>query len=185
MVGLLVTVLFALGAVLWHLSAVQKVPALAAASHLQRGQVVEPGDLRTVYVSDDGALVRLDPSEASQLVGRVALVDLAEGTLMTPSLVAEPVTVRASDGVVGLALDPGAYPARGLAPGDRVNVVRAAEAADLDAAPRVLARDATVFAVEELTGDRLLVSILAARADAEVVAASAGVTGLRLVLVAP
>ena len=86
---------------------------------------------------------------------------------------------------VGLALDPGAYPARGLAPGDRVNVVLTAEAGGLETEPTVIARGATVFAVDELASDRLLVSVLATEADAEAVAAAAGAGGLRLVLVAP
>ncbi len=184
-VGVLVTVLFALGAVLWHLSSVEKVPALVVASEVARGEVIDSGDIRVAYVSSDDALARLDSSQMNRVVGRVALVDLAEGTLLTTSVVAVAAAVNAGDGVVGLSLDPGAYPARGLAPGDRVNVVRTADAADLDAEPTVIARGATVFAVDELASDRLLVSVLATEADAEAVAAAAGAGGLRLVLVAP
>jgi hypothetical protein len=181
----LVTVVFALGAVLWHLSSVEKVPALAAASGIERGDVIDSSDVRIVYVSSDGALARLDSSQLSRVVGHVALVDLPEGTLLTSSVVAEAAAVNAGDGVVGLALDPGAYPARGLAPGDRVNVVRTADVADLEAEPTVITRNATVFAIEELSSDRLLVSILTSEGDAGAVAASAGAGGLRLVLVAP
>ncbi|MGQ0823791.1 MAG: SAF domain-containing protein [Actinomycetota bacterium] len=184
-VGVLVTVVFALAAVLWHLSAVAKAPALAAASAIERGEVIDSGDVRTVYVSSDAGVARLDSSELSRVVGRVALVDVVAGTLFTPSVVAEATAVEAGDGVVGVALDPGAYPARGLAPGDRVNVVRSADVADVDAEPSVIARNAAVFAVEELPSDRLLVSILTAEGDAEAVAAYAGAGGLRLVLVAP
>ncbi len=184
-VGVLVTVVFALGAVLWHLSTIEKVPALAAASRIERGEVIDTGDVRVVYVSSDNALVRLDSSELNRVVGRVALVELAEGTLFTQSVVAEAAALGAGEGVVGLSLDPGAYPSRGLAPGDRVNVVRTADVADLDAEPRVIAHNATVYAVEDLSSDRLLVSILAGAEDAEAVAASAGAGGLRLMLVAP
>lgn len=176
---------FALGAVLWHLSTVDKVPALAAASRIERGEVVDASDVRVVYVSSDNTLVRLDSSELSRVVGRIALVELAEGTLFTPSVVAEAAALGTGEGVVGLSLDPGAYPSRGLAPGDRVNVVRTADLADLDADPRVIAHNATVYAVEDLSSDRLLVSILAGAEDAEAVAASAGAGGLRLMLVAP
>lgn len=182
-VGVLVMVVFALGAVMWHLSAVEKVPALVVASEVERGEVFESNDIRVAYVSSDDALARLDGSQLNRVVGRVALVDLAEGTLLTTSVVADAATVDGGDGVVGLSLDPGAYPGRGLAPGDRVNVVRAAEVADLDADPVVVARNATVFAVDELASDRLLVSVLTTDADAEAVAAVAGAGGLRLVLV--
>ena len=66
-----------------------------------------------------------------------------------------------------------------------MNVVRAADVADLDAEPTVVASNASVFAVEELSSDRLLVSVLTTEADASAVAASADAGGLRLVLVAP
>jgi hypothetical protein len=181
----LVTVVFALGAVLWHLSAVEKVPALAAASQIQRGDVIDASDVRVVYVSSDDNLARLDSAQMGRVTGRIALVDLAEGTLLTPSVVADAATVNAGDGVVGLSLDPGAYPARGLAPGDQVNVVRSADVAELDAKPTVIAHNAEVFKVEEMSSDRLLVSILADESDADAVAAAEGAGGLRLVLVAP
>lgn len=184
-IGVLVTVVFALGAVLWHLSTVEKVPAIATTSQIERGETLEPDDVRVVYVSSDDPLARLDSTEIDQVVGRVALVDIADGTLLTPSVVAEAASIEAGDGVVGLSLDPGAYPARGLAPGDRVNVVLAADVADLDAEPTVVARGAEVFVVEELASDRLLVSVLTSESDADVVAAAAGGGGLRLVLVAP
>lgn len=184
-IGLLVTTVCALGAVLWHLSAVDKVPALATSTRVERGDVIEADDIHVVYVSSDDDLARLDSSQTNRVVGRVAVVDLAEGTLLTPSAVAEANAMNSGDGVVGLALDPGAYPARGLAPGDKVNVVRAADVADLDAEPTVVASNASVFALEELSSDRLLVSVLTTEADAAAVAASADAGGLRLVLVAP
>jgi hypothetical protein len=126
----------------------------------------------------------MDSSQINRVAGRVALVDLAPGTLLTPSVVGNGAVLDDGDGVVGLSLDPGAYPARGLAPGDRVDVVRTAEVADLDAKPTLVARDATVFAVEQLSTDRLLVSIVTNEADASAIAASADAGGLRLVLLA-
>ena len=78
--------------------------------------------------------------------------------------------------------------ALGIAPGDIVNVVAAVDqpasedGAEVD---RVIARSATVFAVEDLSGDRKLISIMASEADAEAVASAAGSGTLRLVLVAP
>lgn len=184
-VGLLVTVMCALGAVLWHLSAASKVPALAVSAEVERGDLIEAVDLRTVYVASDDSLVRI--TDQADVVGKVALVDLAPGTLITPTVVADGAALEAGDGVVGLALDPGQYPALGLAPGDRVNVVRSGEAASsgTEQGDGVIARGATVFEVEDLASDRKLVSIQASESDAEAVAGAAGAGGLRLVLVAP
>lgn len=184
-VGVLVTVVFALGAVLWHLSSVDKVPALAAATTIERGDTIEAGDVKLVYVAGDGAVNRMDGSQLGRVVGRVALVDLGRGTLLTPSLMAGPLAIDDGDGLVGLSLEPGAYPASDLAMGDRVNVVLTADFADSGAEPTVIARGAVVFGVEELTSGRRLVSILTNEVDAEAVAAAAGGDGLRLVLVAP
>ena len=186
-VGVLVIVLFALGAVMWHLSTTSKVPALAISAEVNRGDVVESTDLRTIYVASDDALSRI--TDPSLVVGKVALVDLAPGTILSPSLVADGQSLATGDGVVGLALDPGQYPALGLAPGDRVNVVRSGDAAATTGtttnSDQVIARGATVFAVEDLASDRKLVSIQAAESDADAVAAAAGSSGLRLVLVSP
>lgn len=182
-IGVLVTALFALGAVLWHLSSIEKVPAIAASTSIARGDLIESGDIRVVYVSSDASVARLDTTQVNRLIGHVALIDVEPGTLLTPSMVADAVAIGQGEGVVGLSLDPGAYPARGLAPGDRVNVVRTADVGDPGADRSVVARGATVFAIEELSSDRLLVSVLASQADAEAVAAAAGNGGLRLVLV--
>ena len=184
-VGVLVTVLFALGAVLWHLSATAKEPALAVRSHLQRGDVIDYSDLRTVYVATDDALVRM--THASDVVGRVAEVDLGPGVIITPTVISDGAPIQPGEGVVGLALDPGHYPSLGLAPGDRVNVVRTSDESlsGTDTDNRVVARGATVFEVEDLASDRKLVSIKASEGEAEAVAAASGASGLKLVLVTP
>ena len=64
-VGVLVMTVFALGAVLWHLSAVDKSPALAVVGNVERGQTLSATDVRVVYVSSDGALARLREHVAS------------------------------------------------------------------------------------------------------------------------
>lgn len=185
-VGILVTVLFALGAVLWHLNATTKVPALAVSTEVRRGEVIESSDLRVIYLASDDMVARLTAADSTSVVGRVALVDLAPGTIVTSALVADAAALGEGEGVVGLALEPGQYPSLGLAPGDRVNVVATAEGvAAAEGGPEVVAHGATVFEVEDLASSRKLVSILTAEADAEAVAAAASSGGLRLVLVAP
>ncbi|HSK22373.1 MAG TPA: SAF domain-containing protein [Egicoccus sp.] len=195
-VGVLVTVVFALGAVLWHLRAVDSSPALAVTGAVERGATIGADDVRVVYVSSDDGVARLDESQIDQVVGRDALVDLAPGTLLTASVIADRPAVAPGEGVAGLALDPGAYPALGLSPGDQVNVVRSTDPAAVTASGSdgdestgasevVVARGATVLAVDELASDRRLVSILAPENEAEAVAAEAGSGALRLVQVSP
>lgn len=188
-VGLVVIIVFALGAVLLHLSAVDRTPALAVVGSVERGDTITAADIKVVYLSSDDALARLDESQLNQVVGQVALVDLAPGTLLSRSVVADRPALDSGEGVVGLSLEPGGYPSLGLAPGDRVSVIRSADPAAVDAdgeaAEAVLTRDATVFSVEELASDRRLVSIVAPETDAEALAAASGSGSLRLVLVSP
>lgn len=184
-IGLFVMVTFALGSVLWHLSSVDQSPALAIAADVERGEMVTAADVRVIYVASDDVLATVGEGQMSQVVGRVALVDLPAGTLVTRGLVADAVAIEVGDGVAGLSLEPGQYPALGLAPGDLVNVVRSADDAAGGEGDSVIARNATVFAVEDLASDRKLVSIMTSEADAEAVASVAGSGSLRLVLVAP
>jgi len=182
--GVLVTVGFALGAVLWHLNSVERVPVLATATSIGRGEVIEATDVRVVYLAADDPVSVLGSGESATVVGHVARVDLAPGSLLTHDLVEPALTVDSGAGVVGLALEPGQFPTRGLAPGDRVDVVAPVDpsAEDAEGAETVLASGATVFEVEELASDRLLVSLLASDRDARAVAAAAS-SPLRLVLV--
>src|SRR6266545_6712773 len=57
-VGLLVIVLFALGGVLWHLRSVERVPALAVASAIDRGETIEATDLQVVYIESGDRVAR-------------------------------------------------------------------------------------------------------------------------------
>lgn len=179
--GVLVTVGFALGAVLWHLNSVNREPVLATARAIGRGEVIESTDLRVVYLAADDSVAVLSSSEAAAVVGQVASIDLAQGSLLTRDLVEPSLSVDAGVGVVGLALEPGQFPTRGIAPGDRVDVVAPTDPT-AEVTDAVLAAGATVFAVEELASDRLLVSILATEQDARAIAAAAG-SPLRLVMV--
>jgi hypothetical protein len=182
-VGLFVTVACALAAVLWHLNATDRIPALAITAPVERGATIGHEDLTVVYVASENALARLDGSQAASVVGRVALVDLPAGTLVTPALVADEAALQPGEGVVGLALEPGGYPSMRLAVGDLVDVVQIGDAAAVgDGEGFVVARAATVVGIDELSSDRRLVSVLTSEADARAVAAVSG-TGLRLVVV--
>mgnify|MGYP000179710324 CR=1 FL=1 len=179
LVGAALAVGCALVAVLWHASATERTPVLAVATDVARGDVIAPGDIRVVYVSSDEPIVTLGRSQSAAVVGHVAAVDLKAGTILTAAHVADPQRVEPGEGVVGLALDPGQFPATELAPGDLVNVVTAG-----DAASKVLAEDAVVFAVESLGGQgRRFVSIRTSEDAATEIAAAAERGPVRLVLV--
>lgn len=186
-IGLIVMVVFALGAVLWHGSTTERQAVLALAGDIERGDTIAATDLRVVYVSSDDPIAYTAEQDSAAIVGRIAATDLAAGTLVTSSQVADRVALGQGDGVVGLALDPGQFPALSLLPGDRVNVVSgapSAQEADEGQPSTVLASGAEVFAVEELGGQgRQFVSLRMGEDDANRVASAAERGPVRLVLV--
>lgn len=179
LVGAAIVVGFALAAVLWHSNSTQRDPALALAADVERGDAITAADLEVVYIGTDDAIVRLAPSQSVEVIGRVAVSDLEAGTLVTSANVVDLPALGPGDGVVGLALDPGQYPAGRLSPGDLVNVVIPG-----DAEEGPIAESAVVFAVEELGGQgRRFLSLRTSEDAANRIAAAAEAGPVRLVLV--
>ena len=186
-IGIIVMLAFALGAVLWHSSTTEREAVLALVGDIERGDTIASTDLRVVYVASDDPIAHVRREESGDIVGRIAMTDLEAGTLVTRSQVADRVAIGAGEGVVGLALDPGQFPALGLLPGDRVNVVAAETTTPEDGedvSSPVLARGGEVFAVEDLGGQgRQFVSLRMSEDDGNRVAAAAERGPVRLVLV--
>lgn len=179
LVGAALTVGFALAAVLWQANSTQREPVLALAADVDRGDIITAEDLHVVYIGTDDLVVRLAPAESVRVIGQVAISDMAAGTLITRANVSEVAALAPGEGVVGLALEPGQFPAGHLAPGDVVNVV-----APGDTDGDLLAEAAVVYSVEALGGQgRKFVSLRASEADANRVAAAAESGPVRLVLV--
>ena len=179
LLGLALTVGFALAALVWHANSTQRDPALALAAGVERGDRITAEDLEVVYLGTDDPVARLDPSRSVDVIGRVAAADLEAGTLITGSNVVDLPSLEPREGVVGLALDPGQYPAGRLSPGDLVNVVVPGEELAV-----VIAESAVVFSVEDLGGQgRKFVSLQAGEEDANRVASAAESGPVRLVLV--
>jgi hypothetical protein len=175
---LLVTILFALGGVLWYLRSVERTAVLAVASPVERGNVIDTTDLRVQYVSSGDSLAALTEDRAGDVVGKVALVDLSPGTLVTPDLVAASAPLAADQAIVGVPVEPGGYPAFDLAPGDHVSAVTGGGGDN-----PVLVTSVEVVAVQDLVGgERKLVSLRGSQDDINKVAAADPAT-LRLVLV--
>ena len=181
--GLLLTVGFALGAVLWQLRSTDRVPALVIRASVERGDTVVQSDLRTAFVGRSDDVVRVAPSEVGSIVGQVALVDLGPGTMVSPDLVSDERHLEKGTGIAGLALEAGQYPLVGLSAGDRVNVlVGVADGAPGDD-PSIIVQRAEVYEVEDLDDGRLLISLQTSETGANRIAAVSGQDRFRLVQV--
>jgi hypothetical protein len=186
--GIALMAVCGLAAVLLAAGSRSRTPMLAVADGVGRGEIVERGDLRTVAVAADAPVAYLGDGEADQVVGRVALVDLPAGALVTADQFADPTRALApGDGTVGLTLERGQLPAARLAPGDRVRVV----AGSAGGGPgSVVAESAEVVVAEEIESTSgqpgtWWVSLRASEAEATRIAeATTGDAGVRLVLLA-
>lgn len=86
--GVLVLVVSALAALWLFQSSTDRTGVLALAGPVERGEVVTAEDLVTVEVAADEAIAVTRPGDVAGVVGRVALVDLPAGSLITASQVA-------------------------------------------------------------------------------------------------
>lgn len=128
MVGLLLVAGGALTAVVWHTRSTATRDVVVAARPIARGAVVAAADLRTVGVAGD-SLPLLDGEQASALVGRVAVVDLAVGVPLTEAMVVEARPLADGEALTAVAIEPGWAPSD-LAAGDAVRVVTVVPDAD-------------------------------------------------------
>lgn len=175
-------------AVLW-MNAGDRRPVLAVVAPVAAGQAIEDADLGVVRVSVDPLLDPLPADARSEIVGQVAAVDVAAGTLLTAVQLGGDDALQPGQALVGLALRGGQVPTTAQ-PGDRVEVIQTAPAgASADGSPdglgQVLAAG-EVFAIES-TGDAaggVLVSLRVAEQDAPSVAGAAAADRVSLVLVA-
>lgn len=187
--GVLVIAVFALAALWWQASADRSTEVLAIRDTVERGHVIDVGDLQIVGVSSADHLAVMTPTEAAAVVGRVARTDLAGGTLVNLEMFSAGSLLEQGQALVGLSLDAGEYPTLRLAAGDVVSVVDTAMI-DGAAGPQapvgvVMARRATVIDVEAVgVQGRLLVTVQLSEGEAARVASAAAAQHVRLIQVA-
>ena len=106
----------------WFQQSTEAGSYLAVNRAVERGERIEQSMLTTLDVVGEPA--HLIPVEkASEVIGQVAIANLAEGTPVTGGNTAAQLGVSEGRTVVGVALAPGRLPARELEPGDRVQVI--------------------------------------------------------------
>jgi hypothetical protein len=182
LVAVLLVAVSALAAVIVFSQASAREPVLALANPVERGQILEGEDLRVVYMASDDPVAAVPADGLAALVGRRAVIDLEEGTIVVSGFFVDEEAVLAGEGVVGLALSPGEYPTLRLAPGDVVDVVSTVDARGDPAG--VLVAGAVVFEVSDLgvQGARF-VSLRVPISAAGELAQAAAAGDVRLVLV--
>jgi hypothetical protein len=186
--GALVLVVSALASLWLFTSGSERTAVLALANTVERGESLELADLVTVEIASDDAIVGVRPDQAATMTGRVALVDLAAGELVTPSqFTSAGATLEPGEAVVGVDVPAGQVPSTRLAPGSLVSVILTPDASvDLsDDSGVVLVEAAEVVEVVRTAGPgEVFVALLVSEDDARVVSAAASQDRVRLVQVA-
>lgn len=185
LVGTLLVALFALAGAWFYSTSTTRVGYLALRQDVTRGEVVERSDLTVYQLNTDAPIRAVRAASFDQIVGKVALVDLSAGTLITAEQVADTAEVPAGSGIVGLDLGPGEIPSFSLRPGDRVRVlaVDASARAGGDG-PEVLADGVEIVEVGDGNGRGRFVAVVLETELADRVAEAAARGEVRLIQVA-
>lgn len=121
--GVLVVLVCALAAVLLMTSGDDRVDVVVAAADLERGRPVERSDLRVVRVQVGSGVATVSPTVAAELIGRVPLGEIPQGSLLAAGMFSETEVLAAGEVLVGAALDPGEAPLSTIEPGTAVKLL--------------------------------------------------------------
>lgn len=184
-IGIVLTGLGAIGALMLAGREEPRVPVLVWANDVTRGQVVEADDLRTAGIHSDSPVDVVSLTAAADVVGRKVAFDANAGGFVSGAVLDDGAVIPSGFAVVGLRLGPGRYPVGTLAAGDVVDLLTTEPMLGWD--DPVVVSGVQVFDVLWLGGGEggdALVSLLVPRTAAARVVASVD-AGPRLAEVAP
>lgn len=118
----------------------ERVEVLVAARTIGWGETVRDADLRATQVPPGTAASLLPVSRRAEVVGQSAAVSVPEGTILAPAHLTSDDVPAAGQVLVGLPVEPGSLPARGLHPGELVSV-RPLTDASVSSTPDALGAD--------------------------------------------
>ncbi|OLT44107.1 hypothetical protein BJF85_20600 [Saccharomonospora sp. CUA-673] len=120
--GSLLVVVCAAGAIVAVQQAGDREPMLALARPVEVGHVLAPQDLRQVPMSVDSGADLVPASQSSSVLGQPVAYSLPSGALLSHSALGSPQIPPAGQGVVAVALEAGHVPP-GISPGTTVSVI--------------------------------------------------------------
>lgn len=121
--GVLTVLVCALGGVLLVTSGDDRIDVVVAAAEMERGRPVERSDLRVVRVQVGSGVATVSPTAAAELIGRVPVGQIPQGSLLAVDMFADTDSLGAGEVVVGAALDPGEAPLSTVEPGAAVKLL--------------------------------------------------------------
>lgn len=120
---------------------------VAVASTVHAGQTITSSDLKVVDMNGDTELKTIPVSEESTVVGQVAQLDMAAGSVVTPDSFGRVSIPGKGQAVVGLSLTPAQMPARSISVGDKVSLVAVGDDSSATFATNTATIEGTVVGV--------------------------------------
>lgn len=134
------------------------VPVVLASKEVQRGAIITREDLAVVEVHPDPSLKTVPAADLESLVGRTALIDVPQGSLLAPTATGDKPTVDDGQALVGVALTPAQMPSGELKPDQSVQLVSTPRAGDdITKDKPVISVQATVISTSVITDTNLIV----------------------------
>lgn len=99
------------------------VSVLTTSKDIERGQEITQQDLTTITLAGGQNADAVTAKDATDVIGKVAAVDLPAGSLLTTNNVIDTLPVPSGDSIVGIALSANQLPAYALKAGDKVRLV--------------------------------------------------------------
>jgi hypothetical protein len=179
------------GAVLYTVSG-QRSDVVVVVRDVPVGVLITQDDLGRASVALDPSVKAVDASQAPDLVGERAAVDLKAGALLSPAQVTRQSLVGPGQQVVGVALKPTQMPATPLSPGQKVLVVSTPDANAVDGTGKAVQSGppqtltATVVAVgrPQMATGQVTVDVAVASADGPALAARVATGNVAVVVAA-
>ena len=168
----------------WAWSAASSTqPVVAARTAIERGAVIQAGDLVAVQVGVDPALSPVPAGQTSSVVGQRAATDIAAGTLVTLEQLTQEVLPPAGSSIVGVGVTDALLPGEPLVTGDRVRVVATPgnQGEVIDAEPVTTVATVVGVHTDEVDGVTV-VSVQVPSDEAAVLAARAATGNVAIVL---
>lgn len=100
-----------------------RVAVIMVARAVPVGARITGADLGTTRIAAESNVSMIPTKQIRQIVGRIAAVDLRQGTLLAPSEITTALSPGPGQQVVPVSVKTSSVPARGLRPGDQVLVV--------------------------------------------------------------
>lgn len=125
MIALGITIVLIGALATWYLTTTtsQTVSVLTTSSDVQRGEAITQDDLTTISIAGGQNVDAIPASQAVDVIGKVAGVDLPAGSLLTSSNILATLPVPDGYSIVGIALSSSQLPAYRLTAGDEVRLV--------------------------------------------------------------